>query len=207
MKKILILLSILCFIPALHAQTQPEQAAQALKEALSELQTFQARFQQRVVDLNGEVLQESFGTIALKQPNRMLWEVTEPDETTLIADGQTVWHLDPFVEQVVAMDQQGTVSDNPIILLADPASEQWQNFIVTQTEQGFAIDSRSEEAQIQTLVLVFDGIQLTSLSFVDRQTQRTELIFSDIAQNQAIPEASFIFTLPDNFALDDQRSQ
>lgn len=180
-------------------------AEEALRQKLMSLQNFQAEFAQQVTDAEGVVLQESAGRLVLQQPDKMFWEVTEPDENQLIADGDTLWHIDPFVEQVVAMSQESTIANNPFVLLTDPYSQAWQDFQISQFADTFVVQSQTPDSQIAKLVLSFSGDELTGLSFVDRQEQVSELTFKNIQMNASIEAALFTFDVPEGFTLDDQR--
>jgi len=182
-----------------------EDAQQLLKQQLAQLTTFTANFSQQVIDGEGELLQTSNGTISLSQPNKLHWQVAPPNENTLIADGQTLWHVDPFVEQVVAMSQQDAVSNNPMILLTEPNSKHWQQFSVSVEDKEFVIRALSEESHIKRLSLRFDQHKLVKLAMQDRQEQTSTLSFSDIQQNQTLDNRLFQFVLPEGFELDDQR--
>ena len=184
---------------------ETDEVQSSLKHKLMGLKSFVAKFDQTVTDAQEELLQNSHGRITLEQPNKMLWEVSEPNENILIADGVTLWHVDPFVEQVVAMDQQKAIINNPIMLLTSPDSEAWKDFVISQSGNVFLVDAKGEESQIARLELVFDDNTLTKLAFVDRQQQRSELTFSDIQQNVDISQEAFVFSLPEGFDLDDQR--
>lgn len=178
-----------------------------LKQKLNKLSTFEAQFKQSVTDKNKQLLQESTGVLKLMQPNRLYWEAFEPSENILIADGATLWHVDPFVEQVIARDQQQAVSNNPIVLLSNPSSESWQGFDISQSEQTFSIVANDPDAQIDKLELVFNGDTLVGLKLYDRQQQLSHLRFLAIKQNETINPTDFSFSLPAGFDLDDQRTQ
>lgn len=204
-----------CLFPVAGAQEnvvsvseQPVQseAYAQLKEKLRGLESFQANFAQTVVDAQDTLLQEANGSITLKQPDKMLWTVAEPNENTLIADGKTLWHIDPFVEQVVAMDQTNLVATNPVMLLTNPDGDEWQDYDVTVKGNYFVINSKDEGSQIVQLELRFDGATLTHLNYLDRQQQQSNLTFSDIVQNASVSEAIFIFERPPGYELDDQRN-
>jgi outer membrane lipoprotein carrier protein len=182
-------------------------AVENLKIKLAKLSTFEAKFNQTVTHKTDALLQESTGVLKLMQPKQLYWEAFEPSENVLIADGQTLWHVDPFVEQVIARDQQQAVANNPIVLLSNPASEFWQEFTISQSEQRFTIVANDPDAQIDKLVLVFSGDILSSLQLHDRQQQISNLVFIDIKQNQPLESTNFVFTLPEGFDLDDQRAQ
>ncbi|WP_088328411.1 outer membrane lipoprotein chaperone LolA [Lacimicrobium sp. SS2-24] len=194
-------------VSPLMVAAETDDAASALKQRLGQLHSFEAKFKQQVTDLQGEVLQVADGMLQLSQPNNMVWKLLPPDETKLIADGETVWHIDPFVEQVVAFDQDQAIENNPLILLAQPDSDHWQSFVITQPQpQQFVITSLSEDSQIASLTLKFEQQQLVELVMVDRQQQRTLMTFSEIRQNSDLDPALFRFSLPPGYDLDDQRS-
>lgn len=181
------------------------KAMNELKQRLSQLKTFTGSFEQRVIDAQGELLQEATGELFLKQPNLMLWRVDEPDENLLVADGNTLWFMDPFVEQVVASNQADSVANNPIILLTNGSSETWDQFVVSQQQNTFTITAKDPKTQVTQLTLSFDNKQLTSLSLTDRQQQISTLVFANTKQNRPISADLFRFSVPDGYELDDQR--
>ena len=184
---------------------QSALATSVLKAKLAKLKTYAAQFSQTVTDTQQQVLQTAEGQIFLMQPDKMLWEVSEPNENTLIADGHTLWHIDPFVEQVVAIDQAEAVASNPVMLLTSPDSKVWQDFDISQDGNTFTVVSKVEGSQIVSLLLNFEKDTLISLTFVDRQQQKSLLVFDEIQQNTEVSENTFTFSLPEGFDLDDQR--
>ena len=210
-KKAVVTCALVFATPMLSATEEPQTAEQAataqhqLKLKLAELNTFSAHFNQTVLNANEEVLQTAQGTISLKQPDKLFWDVAEPNENTLIADGETLWHIDPFVEQVVAIKQDAAIANNPIMLLTSPDSEAWNDFQISTQEDGFVVSSNSDDSQIVSLELNFTGKQLKKLSFTDRQGQKSVLVFEQIKQNITLADEAFVFTLPEGFELDDQR--
>lgn len=203
MKNVLLWMG-LCLSTNVMADAQ-DAAKSALKTKLNSLQNYEASFSQIVIDGQKEVLQESDGKIYLKQPDRLYWEVAEPNETTLIADGKTVWHIDPFVEQVVALDQAQAVENNPLILLTNPSGPDWDKFIVLEKGEMYEIVSNDPNSHISSLTLVFSGSDMVGLRFTDRTEQTSELTFDNIKQNQNIDSTLFDFALPQGYDLDDQR--
>lgn len=177
----------------------------ALQQKLAGLQQFQANFNQQVTDAQGELLQTTQGKLYLQRPGQLHWQVLPPNETTLIADGQTLWHIDPFVEQVVAMDQQAAVQHNPVVLLTSQQPELWQQYQISQQGEQFTISNDDPQSQIRQLSLQFNGNTLVGLQMLDAQQQLSSLSFSQVQQNQPLDAALFQFSLPAGFELDDQR--
>lgn len=182
------------------------EAADCLKNRLANLHSFQANFTQKVTDADNELLQEATGNIALQQPNKLFWQLAQPHESVLIADGQTLWSIDPFVEQVVAVDQDQAVKNNPLILLTQPHSEAWKGFTVSRQADTYVIQSGQVDGPGSKLTLRFEGEALVALSMQDSQQQSSELNFSQAQQNQPVDPSVFTFSLPQGYDLDDQRN-
>jgi outer membrane lipoprotein carrier protein len=180
-------------------------AKQQLKVKLAELKTYQANFTQTVVDIENTVLQQANGRIVLQQPKNLYWELFEPNESVLMADGTNIWNVDPFLEQVVVYAADAALENNPLILLTDPESSKWQDFEVSQSDSQFVITAKELNGGIESLRLVFNGDTLVELESVDGQQQKSFLSFSEIKQNKSLPVDTFIFEMPDAYELDDQR--
>ena len=97
------------------------------------------------------------------------------------------------------------LENNPLILLTNPDSNQWQQFEVSQSASQFIITPRELNGGIESLRLVFKGDRLVELESRDGQQQKSLLLFSEIKQNQVLPADTFIFVMPDGYELDDQR--
>ncbi|MFT6990575.1 MAG: outer membrane lipoprotein carrier protein [Paraglaciecola sp.] len=180
-------------------------AKQQLQVKLAMLATYQANFTQTVVDIENTLLQQATGRIVLQQPNNLYWELFEPNESVLLADGDNIWNVDPFLEQVVAYAADAALENNPLILLTNPQSSQWQEFEVSQLDNQFIITPRELNGGIESLRLVFNGDTLVELESQDGQQQKSLLLFSDVKQNNSLPADTFIFVMPDGYELDDQR--
>ena len=188
-------------------ETQNIAAKSELKVKLSKLVSYSANFSQSISDISGKELQRTSGTLTLKTPNMLRWETQLPDETLLIADGTTVWNVDPFVEQVTVMQQESITKNNPLMLLVSDDEKQWNAVIVEKNESRFVVVSQDENANIVSLNIEFNGDQLTRLQSTDRQQQKSLLIFSNIEQNQPVAQPLFSYQIPENYIIDDQRSQ
>lgn len=180
-------------------------AKQQLKTKLALLATYQANFTQTVVDIENTLLQEATGRIVLQQPNKLYWELYEPNESVLLADGDNIWNIDPFLEQVVVNSADVALDNNPLILLTNPDSSQWDEFEVSQSENQFIITPHELNGGIESLRLVFNGDILVELESQDGQQQKSLLSFSQVKQNEPLPVDTFKFVMPDGYELDDQR--
>ena len=203
LKPLLLFFTVLLNITFSHAKEM--DAKQQLKIKLTSLATYQANFTQTVVDIENTLLQQATGRIVLQQPNKLYWELFEPNESVLLADGDNIWNVDPFLEQVVVYGADAALEDNPLILLTNPDSSKWQEFDVSQSDSQFIITPRELKGGIESLRLVFKGDLLVELESQDGQQQKSVLSFSEIQQNKILAADTFIFVMPDGYELDDQR--
>ncbi|AEF03221.1 outer membrane lipoprotein chaperone LolA [Alteromonas naphthalenivorans] len=203
-----------------HSAGQISKADDAnvlLKKRLHGLQQYQAAFNQTVTDAQGNIVHEAQGTLTMMRPNKLRWETTFPDETLLIADGEAVWNIDTFVEQVTIISQDQAIKDNPIVLLTANDDETWNSFVISKlddakassTLEQYQIVPKSTDGQIKSLTLGFnsDGI-LSTLDMLDAQDQTSALVFSNQDLDFAIDTAKdnlFSVDVPQSYIIDDQR--
>lgn len=202
-RPLLLILAVL--LNSAYAEATDLSAKQQLKFKLASLATYQANFKQTVIDIENTVLQQATGQIKLKQPNKLYWELFEPNESVLMADGENIWNVDPFLEQVVVYGTDAALENNPLILLTNPESSKWNEFEVSQIDTQFIITPLESNGGIESLRLLFKGDLLIELESQDGQQQKSLLTFSEIKQNNPLPADSFTFVMPEGYELDDQR--
>ncbi len=196
----LVVLATYCSI----ASASDDPSKLLLKLQLAELQGFSAQFVQTVTDINGELVHEAEGVITLKRPNQLHWHTTFPDEILLVADGESVWQVDYFVEQVTVVNQSSAIENNPMMLITSDNPSDWENFSVSFNGGDYQIQALTQ-GPISLLTLTFREGVLTQLRSVDAQQQVSELVFSEQQVNPEIVAGMFQPKLPDGFVLDDQR--
>ena len=201
-----------------------DSVSSSLQSRLSNMKQFRADFTQTVVDAQQNVVHEAQGTLTMTRPNKLRWETTFPDETLLVADGDAVWNVDTFVEQVTVLSQDNAIKDNPIVLLTSTDEATWSKFSISQMNNGvstntsaseinndtvmqsYQITPKEEGGQIVTLTLSFNqDNELASLNMLDAQQQISTLVFNNIETRFPIPADTFSVDIPDSFIVDDQR--
>ncbi|MFC4699333.1 outer membrane lipoprotein chaperone LolA [Glaciecola siphonariae] len=184
---------------------QQSEAQASLKKILGELTSYKADFVQKIVDAQGEVLQQSEGKIWLNKPKQLRWEVSKPDESLFVADGEVIFNVDHFVEQVSLIDQESIVDNNPLMLLISDDESAWQGITVSQAGTDYVLDSKDVNTNIVQLRLSFENKVLAALVSVDRQQQRNEITFLNRVLNPEIPQNTFVPNYPNSYLIDDQR--
>ena len=186
-----------------------EADRQALLERLNSLATLSADFSQQVTDINGELVQQLHGNMALSRPNLLHWQTDAPDETLMVADGQNLWYYNPFVEQVTVYSQANAVAQSPLLLLLDGESDAWQDYDVKAQDNSYALQPKPDADSSQSLQLVFaENGQPAAISRIildDGQGQISTIDLENVKLNQGLSKALFEFEVPAGVDVDDQR--
>ncbi|MDN6179809.1 MAG: outer membrane lipoprotein chaperone LolA [Halomonas subglaciescola] len=191
--------SALGFIAA--PQALASDAAERLTERLDPLETYQAEFEQRILDSSGERLQYAQGEMWLSRPGMLRWEVDAPYSQTVVSDGDEVYLFDPDLEQVTVQNLDNRVTYTPALLLSGSANELTENFDVSYEQDDgddvFTLVPVSPDTLFEQLSMTFDGDTLTELWMTDSTGQRTAITFEAINQNTSIDAERFRFDIPD----------
>jgi outer membrane lipoprotein carrier protein len=165
------------------------------------LQTFEANFDQTVVDTQGQVQDSSAGRVWLQRPNLFRWEYGGDFPEVVVADGDRIWIHDVTLEQVTVKDQLAAASGSPLLLLTEPArlDEQFEVRESGRADEGDLLElrSRNAEADFERILLAFSEGQLTLMIMEDAFGLRTEIRFSDIRANRELDETLFEFEPPE----------
>ena len=175
-----------------------------LRGLLAKINTLQASFTQVVTDSQDKPLQTSSGNLILQQPDRVYWQVLIPDETLLIANGERVFYVDQFVEQVSIFSQKDMVSNNPLMLLTSSDDEVWEQFSVVKQDQAYVVTPVNNEGQITQLTLRFVEDTLAQFTLLDNQGQVSQFILNGTVLNMPLPVNQFSYAIPEGFSVDDQ---
>jgi len=177
-----------------------------LIEKLKDIKFFNANFEQKVVDEEGNVLQEGGGTLAVSKPNLVYWNTKTPDESLIVSDGTTLWFYNPFIEQVTAYKLANAIANTPILLLTSDADDLWAHYSVSRIDQAtYLIHADDVNSQIKTLELHFVDDKLSGFTFLDATGQLSIISLKDVNFTTAPASELFEFVLPEGTYIDDQR--
>ncbi|MGM0526551.1 MAG: outer membrane lipoprotein chaperone LolA [Pseudomonadota bacterium] len=199
-------LSLLMFVGATNiafAQDNDVSAKQQVQEKLAKMQSLSAEFSQTVTADNGDTLQQLTGELAIQRPNKLRWRTDPPDDTLMIASGDTVWYYNPFVEQVTLYRQDDAAADSPMLLLLTGSEDQWQDYQVSATaEDQYLVEQIEGNNSLQ---LTFSDDVLQQIRLQQEQGDTIELTLQDVAVNPSLEADMFHFDIPDGVDVDDQR--
>ena len=182
---------IFCMLASL-AFWSTAQAAPEINQYFSDLETFQARFTQRLFNAEQDLIEESRGTILVKRPNRFRLEYRQPYKQVYVADGQQLWSYDADLEQVIVKPQKGLLHNTPAMILSNPK-------ILEREYHGlvwFQLKPKNPESNFDEIQLAFDQQQFRIMEMKDGFGQITRLQFDDIKRNPSFNNKTFQFTPP-----------
>lgn len=181
--------------------------ASELRDRLQQIETLQAQFEQRVYDERDRLQEELQGELKLKRPHYLHWETQQPDHSVMVADGESVWYYNSFIEQLSIFDQAQDLEQNPMLVLLSDSDEAWQDFAVTRDEEYWTIRDRTQGQAKVALSVAFDaqGV-LNQLRIDDGQGQISVFDLSDVRLNQPVDDDMFSFSPPEGAEVDDQRA-
>lgn len=178
--------------------TDPARAA--LAGFLEGLVTLRAQFLQTLTDETGFLIQEATGRLYLALPDRLYWEIIEPFQQIVLADGRALWVYDPELRQATAQTQDAAQQALPLMVLTQP--ERIEERFSLQSEEianGYRLLLTPLEAgaDFTRIDLQFtENLELYSLAFIDIFGQRTLLRMVDQERNPDIEPEQFTLQLP-----------
>lgn len=198
MKKTLAALALTLAMPAAALASE---GADRLTRMLEPLQTYEASFEQMILDGGGERLQQANGHMWLSRPGKFRWEVDSPYRQEVVSDGSDVYLHDPDLEQVTVQELDQRVTHTPALLLSGRTSELTESYEVSRQQQGssetFRLVPKSPDTLFEELNMTFNEERLAALQMIDSTGQETVIEFSDVRTNHGIDDSRFDFEIPD----------
>jgi outer membrane lipoprotein carrier protein len=164
--------------------------------------TFEAHFEQALLDAGGEVIDRSSGTLEIQRPGRFRWAYNEPYEQWLVADGLNMWSYDVDLAQVTVKPQAEALADTPALLLsgAEDAAEQfvYDGTYAEGPVRWVKLRPKNTASGFEKVELGFSNERLFRMVFLDNLEQTTLIELQDVIVNEPIDTARFIFEPPED---------
>jgi len=199
MRLIRMLLLPVLAVTTLSAHADPKDVAR-LTQLLEKSQTLTARFSQLTLDGSGTQLQETAGEMSLQRPGLFYWHTDAPQEQLMVSDGQKVSLWDPDLEQVTIKKLDQRLTQTPALLLSGDVSKISESFDITSKEAGgvmdFTLKPKTRDTLFDSLRLSFRNGMINDMQLIDSVGQRTNILFTGVKANEAIPASKFKFDIP-----------
>lgn len=200
-RQIAVVIFLLPFAAAAEEATLDE-GAQLVAAFVNDIATLQGRFEQSLVDADGEVLERTSGTLQIQRPGQFRWTYTEPYEQQLVADGLNIWSYDVDLAQVTVKPQKEALANTPALLLggSEDALQQFNNE-GSYEEAGTTwvkLSPKNTDSGFLRVELGFKDDRLYRMVFFDNLEQLTSVALYDVAINVPFEPDEFVFVLPDD---------
>ena len=199
MRLIRMLLLPVLAVTTLSAHADPKDVAR-LTQLLEKSQTLTANFSQLTLDGSGTQLQETRGDMVLQRPGLFYWHTDAPQEQLMVSDGQKVSLWDPDLEQVTIKKLDQRLTQTPALLLSGDVSKISESFDITSKEAGgvmdFTLKPKTRDTLFDSLRLSFRNGMINDMQLIDSVGQRTNILFTGVKANEAIPASKFKFDIP-----------
>lgn len=199
--RILCVAAALFVAPLSMAQSDVDADGQSLiDEFIVDVTTLQGRFKQSLVDADGEVVEQTAGTLDIQRPGQFRWSYTEPYEQSLVADGLNVWSYDVDLAQVTVKPQAQALSNTPALLLGGSADAMaqfnYENSYVEKETTWVRLSPKNTDSGFLRVELGFANRMLYRMVFYDNLEQMTLVALFDVTVNEPIDPTIFEFSIP-----------
>ncbi|MNN22985.1 Outer-membrane lipoprotein carrier protein precursor [compost metagenome] len=118
----------------------------------------------------------------------------------MVSDGKNVTLWDPDLEQATIKKLDQRLTETPALLLSGDVSKISQSFDITSKEQGevmdFVLKPKTKDTLFDSLRLSFRRGLVNDMQLIDSVGQRTNILFTAVKANEAIPASKFKFDIP-----------
>ncbi len=203
MRKLALLVSLLVVDAATGAD--PDPGRQLVDNFVSDVVTLTGRFEQRLIDPDGIVVEESTGSLEIARPGRFRWVYTDPYEQWLVADGLNIWSYDVDLAQVTVKPQTDALSNTPALLLGgrDDALDDFEygGSYVQEDTTWVRLTPLDTDSGFLRVDLGFRDGALSRMAFFDNLDQTTVVVLQEVVVNGPIDPDRFVFSVPDDVDL------
>jgi len=172
----------------------------SLKNFYDKSHAMRANFYQLVTDKQGRKIQEVYGQMQLKRPNKFRWDYNKPFEQQIISDGKQVWLYDTELAQVTVRELSKALGSSPAALLAgdDNLDKNFKLMNATRTDNldWVIATPKDKETGFDQISLGFKDNALQEMDLVDSFGHQTKIVFSKLESNPVIDAKTFLFKPP-----------
>ena len=182
------------------AAEAPPEGRRRLDTFLTGLVTLSAKFEQRVYDEAGVVLETAAGDLNIARPGKFSWIYLAPYHQTITSDGQTLWLYDEELAQVTVNAMDTNAAGSAAQLLGEEVDLDAQ-YKITETGpraeiQWVKLVPKTAGQQYTEVEIGLGSDTLSAMRLTDNLGQVTELRFSDLQRNPALDAQQFRFKIP-----------
>lgn len=181
--------------------------SQELIKLLSSFNSLQANFvQQNIVSNKSSINQQLNGQVFLQRPNLFRWEIQQPNQQLIVADGANIWIYDADLQQATKQKIDYQQSNNPAMLLSGSLKDLPNNFIITKLSKSdigkwFELKPKTGNTMFQKIQVQFRDSKLSAMYVIDNLGQHTKLVFTNVRINPKLEPILFKFKPSSNIDI------
>jgi outer membrane lipoprotein carrier protein len=184
----------------LQASAAAAGGIERLDQFMKQTQGARGEFEQRIVNRERKVVQQSSGSLAFQRPGKFRWSYAKPYEQLIVGDGARVWIYDKDLNQVTVRKLDLALGATPAALLAG-SNDALDAFVLKDdgTRDGLEwieATPREKDSTFERIRMGFDARGLARMELADSFGQTTLLRFSGLQANPRLDPALFTFTPP-----------
>jgi len=179
-----------------------DEGRRLVDEFVNDVTTFQGRFEQALIDADGQVVEKTTGMLELQRPGQFRWSYIEPYEQWLVADGVNIWSYDVDLAQVTVKPQAEALANTPALLLGGSAGAldqfDYEGSYVETVTTWVRLAPKNTDSGFVRVELGFVADTLSRMVFFDNLEQTTLIALDEVAVNEPIDPARFEFVIPED---------
>ena len=175
-------------------------AVDQLHQFLTSTRTLKAEFSQMVIGKGGRKPQQSSGLVAISRPGKLRWDIQKPYPQLVVGDGEKIWIYDTELKQVTVRKAGQAIGGSPAALLSGN-NDLEKNFTLSEAGEAEGMiwveaTPKSSDSGFEKVRLGFAGGDLRAMELHDSFGQTTQIRFSKLERNPALPATTFKFVPP-----------
>ncbi|AMA65205.1 Outer-membrane lipoprotein carrier protein precursor [Candidatus Arsenophonus lipoptenae] len=203
MKKIIIL--ILLIISFFTTQVSALTASVELQKRLNKINSFYATFIQKVISIDGDLINQSKGHLWLKRPNLFNWHIFSPDKYWLISDGTNLWFYNPSIKQVTVTCLSSAITNTPFILIIRNNKEDWKRYQISQNGDNFLLIDKENKGNLKDFSITIEPNGTIQKFIMTEQYGQINFFQLKTHLSSYINDNKFKFIPPNNVSIDNQK--
>ena len=175
-------------------------ATQDLHRFFNQVQRYNAKFDQVVLDEALNPIQESSGQMWIERPGKFRWQYASPYEQQIVGDGKQVWVYDIELKQVAVRRMEGALGATPAMLLAGKGNLEAVFTIKDLGRQGeldwVQMKPKTNDGGFADIRIGFEKGKIRTLEMIDGFGQTTRVTLKSGQDNGPIGADKFTFKAP-----------
>lgn len=196
---------LLCWSASSAVAADSSAVVHKVQDRYDQTQNFAADFTQEMrIEAGGQVIKSS-GKVWFRRPGRMRWEYLTPEKQTIIADGETLWIVQPADNQVLKAPLANAFeSRTPVSFLLGVAriEKDFRATLLSPADDGklrLQLDpAKAEDGSLGALILDVDPAtyDVTAATIRDPLGNQTRVVLVGVERNGTVDDGLFRFERP-----------